>query len=582
MVHRRYFQQYEKTLFYIKRFLETYLLKNDNPGSNLGKSSFIMNKKIFNFFCYKTWLFSYFILLFVPFIFLHNFQDPYTTIKWFSTLVCINLSIFIFLLHSKRLIFPKIPPLLFYLIFLIFSFNILNSYMHNVSLMGYENIRRFMFWGAVLYFYNRLKEKPEDFYKLEKAIFISSTVFVISALTQHLLSPKYPSDLTLGNINLSAEFVGFAVSFQFGYLATLWRKGQKSTPFNLLSALSISYLYITNCRSIFIAVFLMITFSLVFFRKNAFEIIKIIIFSTILIIFLTSLISYFYPNLELTLLLDKGISFRWLLYMDTLEMFFKNPLGVGLGQYEFASLPYLGNLFPQLNEYMLFRSPHDEFLYYLVEDGIIFSALLFAIFVFFFYFYWKNIKEVFYLQPVFSYYFIILFVQALFQFPLIEPLPYFMTTLMIGYFLASLNHETIMIPLKSELKTVLFSINLIFLLLIIIFFTSNYISYNYPKDKNLNELACTYGSRNWIACLNVSSIALKEKDYDTAENFARQTLLWQPLNFQGLKMLGYAYLYQGNRQKACVLFKKYDMFFQNQSTLHKFIHNVCYSSNRQP
>jgi hypothetical protein len=164
--------------------------------------------------------------------------------------------------------------------------------MHNVSLMGYENIRRFMFWGAVLYFYNLLKEKPEDFYKLEKAILLSSTTFVIAALTQHLLAPENPSHLTFGNINLSAEFIGFALSFQFGHLAQLWKNGQKSTPFNLLSALSICYLYIANCRSIFIGVFLMIIFSFVFFRKNAFEIIKIIIFSTLFIVFLNSFVFY--------------------------------------------------------------------------------------------------------------------------------------------------------------------------------------------------------------------------------------------------------------------------------------------------
>ncbi len=105
--------------------------------------------------------------------------------------------------------------------------------MHNVSLMGYENIRRFMFWGAVLYFYNLLKEKPEDFYKLEKAILLSSTTFVIAALTQHLLAPENPSHLTFGNINLSAEFIGFALSFQFGHLAQLWKDGKKSTSFNL-------------------------------------------------------------------------------------------------------------------------------------------------------------------------------------------------------------------------------------------------------------------------------------------------------------------------------------------------------------
>lgn len=542
-------------------------------------ASFFMNKNFFKFLLDKTWWPSYFILLFVPFIFLYKFPDPYTTIKWLSTCICINLSIFIFLFYSKKLILPKIPFFFFYLIFLIFLLNTFNAYLNNFSLLGYDNIRRFMFWGAVIYFYNRLREKPNDFYKLENAIFISSAIFVLTALTQKLIMPEKPCHLTLGNINLAAEFIGFSLSYQFGYLSKLWKKGQKSTLFNLLSALLICYLYFTNCRSILIGVGIMIISSLLFFKKSIFEITKIVVFSLFFIIFLRLLILYFYPDFKFTLISDKIVSLRWLLYTDTLEMFFQNPLGVGLGQYEFASLPYLGNLFPELNEQLLYHSPHNEFLFYLVEDGVIFTFLLSLILFLFCYIYFKNIKKVFCEQPIFFYFLTILFVQALFQFPLTEPLPYFMIALMIGYFFASLNHETIEISLKPELVTIFFSLNIIAFLVIIISFSSNYISYNYPMNKNLNKLACTYGSRNWLACLNVSSLAFKAGDYDTAENFARTTLLWHPLNFQGIKMLGYAYLHQGNRQKACCLFEKYDSLFQYQSSLHDFIGQICYFSS---
>jgi len=56
-------------------------------------------------------------------------------------------------------------------------------------------------------------------------------------------------------------------------------------------------------------------------------------------------------------------------------MIIENPLGVGVGQYEFASIPYMGELVPYFNEALIFLSPHDEVLHFLAEDGFILSFI---------------------------------------------------------------------------------------------------------------------------------------------------------------------------------------------------------------
>lgn len=312
---------------------------------------------------------------------------------------------------------------------------VFNSYMHNVPLISYEHTRRFIFWGATAFFFNFFcSEQEEGFLKVEKVIFLSSLIFIILALAQFILHPDSPPYLTLGNINLSAEFIGFSLAFQFGFLSRQWTQMKKSWKINLLASLSLTYIDITNCRSVIIGSILILAFSILTNRKFFIENLKIIILSVILIFSLKQFILLIYPDLSLISFTDKSSSFRWLLYTNTLQMIYSNPLGVGIGQFEFGALPYLGSLFPSLNEGMLFSNPHDEFLSYLAEEGIIFCLLLFSLGLSTCYFLWNDIKKVLLSRPDILYFFIMLFIQALFQFPLLEPLPYFMTALMTGYF----------------------------------------------------------------------------------------------------------------------------------------------------
>ena len=528
------------------------------------------------FFFYGTSSLVFFIFLFCPYVFLHKFSDPYTTIKWISLLLCINLILFFFLFKTKKITFPKIPKVSLYILSFILCMMIINSYMHNVPLISYEHIRRFIFWGTAAFFFNFFcTEKEEGFLKIEKVIFLSSLIFIILALAQFILHPDSLPYLTLGNINLSAEFIGFSLAFQFGFLSRQWTQLKKSWEINLLTSLSFTYIYVTNCRSVIIGSILILAFSILTNRKFFIENLKIIILSIILIFSLKQLILLIYPDLALVSFTDKSSSFRWLLYTDTLQMIYKNPLGVGLGQFEFGALPYFGSLFPSLNERLLFSNPHDEFLYYLAEEGVILCFLLFLLGLSICYFLWNDIKKVLLSRSDILYFFIMLFVQALFQFPLLEPLPYFMTALMMGYFFFLLPTNRVSYELKRGPRVALIGLNFLATLIFIISFSAKYISFNFPYNEPLNKLACSYGNRNWLACLNVSYSYLNKRDYESAASYASRTLNWQPLNYQGLKFLGLAQLYDGNRRGACLLFNRYDSLFQNKSSLHDLIMKEC-------
>lgn len=484
--------------------------------------------------------------------------------------------IFLFLYKSKTLILPKLPNALFYILGCTLLVAVMNSDLHNVPLLSYENTRRFIFWGLTILFFNVFcAQKEKAFIKIENAICLSSAAFSILSLFRYILNPEEQPYFTFGNINLSAEFIGFSLVFQLNALARSWKKYEKSIGLNLLTALSLTYIYFTNCRSVLIATYLIIVATFYLNKKLWKEFVKLLALSALMIFSVKIIFFIFYPDLVMVTPIEKQFSCRWLLYLNTVKMIIENPLGAGVGQYEFASIPYVGNLIPATRETVLFLSPHDEFLHFLAEDGVILSLLFFLSVCTFLYFYGKDVKKIFIEHPAFIYFSIVIFVQALFQFPLIEPLPYFITTIMVGYFFSIIRMDHTIYTLTNGIKAILFSLNFLAFMIFTIYFSSIYVSVNFPHSEKLNKLVCSFGDRNWLSCLNVASSRIADGDYDTAESYALRTLNWQPLNYQGIKMLGFSLLYQGNRRKACKTFKQYDSLFENQSSLHELFLKEC-------
>lgn len=523
---------------------------------------------------YGTGFCIFSVIFFVPFAYLFKFPDPYTTIKWIITLFSLNFCLSLFLINSKNIIIPKLPYVFLYIFGLTLGIILINSYFHNVSLISYDNVKRFFFWGTVLFFFNLFSSQKEiTFYKIEKIICFTVAIFVSLALIQYILHPTEQPYFTFGNINLSAEFVGFSLVFQLGSLVRLWKNFKKSIFLNIFTALSLSYIYFIHCRSIYIATSL-ILISILLFNKNLWkELLKLITLSAFFAFAIKIIIFLFHPYAVMPGL--KEFAGRWLLYLNTLKMIMENPLGVGVGQYEFAAIPYVGNLVSETKETVLYLTPHDEFLHLLAEDGIHLSLLFFALGCVFISFFRKDIKKIFSQNPEFIYFIIVLFVQSLFQFPLIEPIPYFMTAMMIGYFFSTAKIDHVTYSLKRGSKAILLSTNLLAFLVFSVYFSSRYIGFNLPYHEQLNRLACSYGYREWLPCLNVAYSHMLQGDYDTTDVYALRVLDWQPLNYQAIKMLGFSSMYQGNYRKACKLFRQYDALFENDSSLHEIINKEC-------
>lgn len=537
---------------------------------------FLKNKVV-----HGTLYIVFLIILLSPFLSFFQFSDPYTPIKLFFILISINIIILIFLSKQNDLFFPKLPNTSLNILLLILFLLFVNTYIHDVPLFSFENVRRLMFWGLAFFFFNFFTlEKKEAFQKITTLIHFVAALFLMGAFGEYIfISPHIDPSFTFGNVAHSAEFIGFCLAFQFGSLVRLWKQSQSSIPLELLSALSLAYIFFSQSRIAVIGVILILAAVLLLNKKYFKKIIKI---GTISALFIISIKFFIIPFLHTDLVhksdffLRKSYSVRWLLYTNTLKMIFANPLGVGIGNYEFSSIPYL-KMVPEFDEFSLFNTPHSDFLHFLAEDGIILSTLFFSLGISLIYFLWNDIKKIFSSYPEFIFFSLMLFVFSLLQFALLNPVPFFMTALMIGWFFALRVDQELTYKLNYRLKYFLISLNIIALIVVSIHFYEKYVSYNFPENQSLNKLACAIESQSWFSCLNVAAGHMDKGEYDKAEPYIVRVLHRQPTNYQGLRMLGFSALYQGDKRKACALFKEYNSFFQGSTLLHDVTEAECSS-----
>ena len=75
----------------------------------------------------------------------------------------------------------------------------------------------------------------------------------------------------------------------------------------------------------------------------------------------------------------QSVQVRLAVWSDTLRLVRDRPLGVGAGNFEQAFIPYALGGRTRPNESLVFRSPHNEFLRVLAEEGLVTSGLLAAL-----------------------------------------------------------------------------------------------------------------------------------------------------------------------------------------------------------
>ena len=386
-----------------------------------------------------------------------------------------------------------------------------------------------------------------------------------------LVAREGPAAL-FGNVNMAAQFVGLALVLVIGVPL---EPGQRSaTAWNALRALLAAggalYLYILASRSVLVAL-AACAVVLAYRRRPSLAFVAVPVAVAALLVW------HPWPPRDPDLAAHKAASveMRLSLWADTLAMIGERPLGVGAANFEDAFLPYQarGRLEPQ--EALVFRSPHNEYLRYLAEDGIPFTAVAVALLAILLWRWRSAPARSPALDVVVAGWGTFLAVEAAFQFPLALAFGALAAALTVGAAVASVEREE---PRPGHHAWWRVGGTLAGLMLVAAtsrIAWSEVLNVRGPDDLESQRHACALDARNFPACVTAAWLEVREGDAGAATTRLGEVLAHAPHYPPALKLLGETAHLQGDEAEACRRLGAYDALFRGRSSVHAAAVEAC-------
>lgn len=522
-----------------------------------------------------------------PLIKIEMFAHDFFFTKWAITYGTASLLTLSLVSLKRSLTLPKFSnPLILSLIFL-FIVQLVNHIYAYLSLLSTPFMDRIFFVVLTFSIFHLFQQGV-----LTKRIFMvmiasSTALFLVMCLLK-LGGELSRADLSLtfGNINMSAEFVGMGLAVMLG--------GYQHTNLNLekrildgLIVASMVYLYYASSRSIVVSLGCVFA-TLIFLRLMPLKkIIYLIAASLVFIVFIE-----IYPKIlillnplnswslaqtvlpEADFVKASSTLARWQIIKTTLQLIWENPLGIGPGNFLYAYIPYIKGV-PAFNEGYILQSPHNEYLRFLAEDGIFF---VFGMIIACWFLIKDNIKKIGPIcekNPMIVTFFTFMAIQSLFQFPLINGVPFFICACFTGYLLAELYVDQVV---YLETRPSFFLGTAMAIVLCFFCFArvaSEWLEFFHRDSISLSRFACRLNDSNADACMNQARAEIGALRYADAKETILRELVKRPHNFVALSILASVEFYLGNMQARCVSLKKIDDYFRNESSYHAYIQENC-------
>jgi O-antigen ligase len=265
---------------------------------------------------------------------------------------------------------------------------------------------------------------------------------------------------------------------------------------------------------------------------------------------------------------------RLIRWKNTLSLIWRNKFGIGPGNFEFGYVPYHASFAKdyESTEGSVVRSPHNGYLELAAENGILSLLLMLGLMC---YMFWRlvygyicnpNQRTV---VPLLAAVFVYWAIDAFFAFPLEIALPFYVIAVFLGYGLTVMSSQTCrrVHVYGWKLGYALSAIAIAGLAGAAL--TSTFFESHYPRDYWKISFACEIFPSNWRACARRAEAELEMNKNSWAENTTFAMLARQENNYVALQLLSIAFLKQGRFPEACEALKKYDVLFDNASSLHQ-------------
>jgi len=393
-----------------------------------------------------------------------------------------------------------------------------------------------------------------------------------------------------GNVNLTAQFLGLAVIFALaGFDANSSRRTWIVVVRATLATASFVYLYFLSCRSVFLALGAALVVLLASGRLTARSVARMVgaaTAGTLLLIHLgPALGRRIIHLLTPEVMANKALSteMRLAVWGGTLRLIRDHPLGVGSGNFGDAFIPYQLGLGSIPGESLLFRTPHNEYLRTLAEEGLVFGVLAAAVLVLLLRrlhaavrsgrtnaaaLLWAGIAFV--------------AVESCFQFPLGTAFGCLTAAVLLGLAVAELQApgtgtggavQSRRSLLRWQISgTIAVAGSLVVLGSVV---ASELLFVGHRRDAGAQATACRLNARNLPACVTAAWLQAQVGRRSEARALLVRSLRYSPYYHPAIRLLGEVATADGDRQAGCLYLWVYDALFRERSAVHGRVGLLC-------
>ena len=401
------------------------------------------------------------------------------------------------------------------------------------------------------------------------------------------------SSAFFGHVNMAAQFLGFAVILLIAGSEGA-SHGRALVAFReALTAASFVYLYFLSCRSVFLALSGALIVLLATGRLAAKSLARMLGAATLAIL----LLLYYGPvsgqrpalrhflNSEVMAKKAGSLETRLVVWRSTLGLIRDHPLGVGSGNFGEAFIPYQLGLEMIPGEAIFFRTPHNEYLRTLAEEGFFFGAV--AVVLFF-----SLLRNLCVAPRIAQWHselgallgagIVFFAAEAFFQFPFGTAFGCLMAAVLLGLALAGIEPW---VPNTEEatgshgcrrrwrgLGTLVAATTLLFLGRVA---ASELLFVNARGDVVAQETACRLNPRNLPACVTAAWLRARAGGRREARALLVRTLRRSPYYHPAIRLLGEEAVAHGDLEEACLYFWIYDELFRKRSAVHQRLGALC-------
>lgn len=523
-------------------------------------------------------------ILFIPLVQSNIFLDYSMGTKWLVIYAMGIFSLFFFW-KVRSISIPKLDMISRVFIFLLGALYCLNLSIHFYSFISEATLGRLTFGILTIFFAIAFYQKYIKFDDLLFPVLVATFLFFLQIVVNvyiygfHKINSFLPS--SFGNINMAAQFVGISIFFQIYALTKYRKKRLFQILLTLGLAISLVFIFYAFSRSVYGGVAISLLFSLWLIPyKRARRWVLSAILLALLGIGIYEVGSYKddIQKSKITVKKEGSTKQRLGIWKDTVALIKDKPLGVGVGYFEFAFIPYktLEHGSPPLED-TIEKAPHSEMLRFLSEDGIIFTILgvllLFRLAILFrrnFLGFLRDRKGCCVLSL-----FLFLIPEILVQFPLQTPFPFFIITIILGFCISRVLYANDAVEKVIVSNKFLSVVSFIYILIFLVYGFAKYVEKNYSDNYKVVSLACKVSPFDWRVCLLKGQIEFREERLTDSIKTANFELKKRKDNFVALELLAFSTYHQGKKEEGCRKIIEYDTIFKNRSSHHDFIKKNC-------